>query len=65
MLRGMRDTTMAEGKAHEDMEEMAQMLNAISDHPTEHLEIIATTNEVKTSSIKKWGGRYLSINDDT
>ena len=56
MLSGMHDTTMAKGKDHEELEEMRQTLNAISDHPAKLPEIIATTNEVKTSSIKKWGG---------
>ena len=33
--------------------------------PDQAPEIIATTNEVKSSSIKKWGGGYLSIKSDT
>ena len=40
---------------------VAQTLNAISDNPVKLPEIITTTNEVKTLSIKKWGGGYLSI----
>ena len=43
---------------------MTQKFNAISDHPVKLPEIIATTNEVKSSSIKKWGGGYLSISYD-
>ena len=34
MLRGMHDTTMAQGKDQQEMEELTQTLNAISDHPT-------------------------------
>ena len=56
---------MAESKARKDVEEMAQKLNAISDHPTKLPEIIATTIEVKSSSVRKWGGEYLRIDYDT
>ena len=62
MLKGIHDTTVAVGRAREDMEKMTQMLNAISDHPVKLPEIIATTNGSKISPLKKWGGGYLSIN---
>ena len=65
MLRGMHDTTMAQGKDRQELEEMTQTLNAISDHPIKLPEIIATTNEVKSTSIRKWGGGYLNIRYDT
>ena len=54
MLRGINDTTTAKGKDHKEWEDVAQTLNAISDHPVKPSEIIATTNEVKTSSITNW-----------
>ena len=44
---------------------MTQTLNAISDHSTKLPEMFATTIEVKSSSIKKWGGGYLRIKYDT
>ena len=64
MLRGMHDTAMARQKDQQEEEELAHTLNAISDHPIKFPEIIATTT-TKTSSIKKWGGGYLSIKYDT
>ena len=65
MLRGMHDTTTAHGKDQQEMEELAQTLNALSDHPTKLPEMMATTNEIKSSSIKTWGGGYLNIKYDT
>ena len=65
MLRGMHDTTMAQCKDRQEKEEFTQTLNAISDHPIKLPEIIATTTVTKSSSIKKWGGGYLSIKYDT
>lgn len=56
MLRGLHDTTMVQGKNRQESGEMTQTLNAIGDHPVKLPESIATTNEAKTSSIKKWGG---------
>ena len=47
------------------MEELTQTLNAISGHPVKLPEMIATTNETNYSSIKKWGGGYLSIEYNT
>ena len=41
---------------------MTQTLTAISDHLVKLPEIITTTNKIKTSSIKKWDGGYMSIN---
>ena len=55
MLRGMHDTTMAQGKDRQEKEELTQTLNAISDNPTKPPDIIATTSEVKSSSIKQMG----------
>ena len=43
----MHDTTMAQGKDRQELEEMTQTRTAISDRPAELPEIIATTNEVK------------------
>ena len=65
MLRGMHDTTTAQGENRQELEEMTQTLNAISDHPVKLPQIIANNNEVKTSSIKKWGGKDLHITYDT
>lgn len=61
MLRGMHDTLMAQGKDRQELEEMTQTLNAINNHQIKLPDMIATTNEVKSSSIKKWGGGCLSI----
>ena len=55
----------ADGKAREEMEDMAQTLNTIRDHPTKLPEILATASAVKTSSAKRWGNEYLSISCDT
>ena len=65
MSRGTHDTTMAQGKDRQELEDITQTLNAISDHPIKLPEILATTNEGKPASIKKWGGGYLNIKYDT
>ena len=61
----MHDTTMAQCKYRQEKEELMQTLNAISDHPFELPEMIATTTVTKSSSIKTWGGGYRSIKNDT
>ena len=55
---------MAQCKDRQEKEEFTQTLNAISDHPIKLPERIATTTVTTSSSIKKWGGGYLSIKYD-
>ena len=70
ILKGIRDTALAEQKSVEEETKFMKIINALSSgesefpHDAKLPEMIVPDARIKTSKIKKTAGRYLSISYD-